>query len=750
MKKRHGYWQDLLYRLFCAGFLSWILLCLFSAFEGGMELGWKQGLVLALLVTFFQLFGTLSRKQKTYAGCSLLIIVVVWIVLFGKEDIVVWIGERKNEIWILTVAAVVCGLQVLAVKYFSFKIILMITVCCCLTAAMLMKVQLQRSGVMLAILYGVLVLTEWNQRVWKKQKNENTHVFAFWVLPFLLGYLLLLCAVPVPEKPYDWRWARELYCSMEEKLTMCMENLQNAGREDLDQAAAGFSEKAVFFSSIITGQKPPIKIKLSGSDMPVCYLTGKVYDTFDGYEWTSQAVGNEPERLWDTAETISALRQYDQQKGRQYDKSIWMEAEYLFFHTAYLLAPSKILKIENQEVKTDYHYRGAELVFDKKAGYGTKYALKFCQLNMNREELCAFLQGADEKKEALWKETIEEYTGEEVTVKELDAYRRRMRAQYLKRPQLSRRAEDWLLEVTGGADTEVEKLFCIEQALGSMKYNTSPGKMTEMVRDEQTFLDEFLLDKQEGYCVHFATAFVLLARAEGFPARYVQGFCIPTGKEVTVNPGMSHAWAEVYVEGKGWIPFEPTPGYDVNRYAVQKDDQNGKRGLSYVQSPNVRTDLMEKEKKIEVPATEPGRKSYAVGRWIRYGIRGLGCVLIFCALLFGIDRIKERYRDKKRSLEDKYKLTVMQSFRILSMLGYERMPEETYQELKDRLLLSKQEEEIPVRFIETYEKILYGTLEPKEEELKECTGQKDALLLQLRKREGKKYFLCQVKLYFAK
>lgn len=84
------------------------------------------------------------------------------------------------------------------------------------------------------------------------------------------------------------------------------------------------------------------------------------------------------------------------------------------------------------------------------------------------------------------------------------------------------------------------------------------------------------------------------------------------------------------------------------------------------------------------------------------------------------------------------------------MLGYERMPEETYQEFKDRLLLSKQEEEIPVRFIETYEKILYGTLEPKEEELKECTGQKDALLLQLRKREGKKYFLCQVKLYFAK
>lgn len=750
MKKKHGYWQDFLYELFCAGFFSWIMLCLLSAFGRGMELGWKQGLLLVFFVTFFQLFRLLSRKQQIYAGCSILIIVVAWGMFFGKENTVIWIGERKNDIWILAVAAVVCGLQVLVVKFFSFKIIFMIALCCCLITAMFMKVQLPKSGVVLTILYVVLVLTEWNQRVWKKQKHENTHVFVFWVLPFLLIYFLLLCAVPVPEKPYDWKWAKDLYHNMEEKITMCMENLQNAGKEDLDQATTGFSEEAVFFSNMITDQKPLIKIKLSGSDMPF-YLTGKVYDTFDGHEWTSQAEGKEPERLWDTAETISALRQYDPQKEERYNESIWMEAEYQFFHTGYLLAPSKILKIEDREAKVDYYHRGAELVFDKKVGYGTKYALKFCQLDMDREELCFFLQRTDEKDETLWKETIEEYTGEEMTVKELDAYRRRMRSQYFKKSQLSREAADWLLEVTGGADTEVEKLFCIEQALGSMKYNASPGKMSEKVKDEKTFLDEFLLDKQEGYCIHFATAFVLLARAEGFSARYVQGFCVPAEKEVMVNSGMAHAWAEVYVEGKGWIPFEPTPGYAANRYAVQKDDQNGKQRLVHVQSPNMQADLTVNEEKIDISAKESGWRSDAVGRWIGYGARASGCVLILCAFLFGVDRIKEKYRDQKRSLVDKYKIAVMQNFQILSMLGYERTLEETYQELKERILFSKQEEEkIPVRFIETYEKILYGVIEPKETELRECIRQKNDLLLQLRKKGGKKYFLCHVKLYFAR
>ena len=35
---------------------------------------------------------------------------------------------------------------------------------------------------------------------------------------------------------------------------------------------------------------------------------------------------------------------------------------------------------------------------------------------------------------------------------------------------------------------------------------------------------------------------------------------------MTVTWNMAHAWPEVYIKGIGWLPFEPTPGYEELRY----------------------------------------------------------------------------------------------------------------------------------------------------------------------------------------
>lgn len=72
----------------------------------------------------------------------------------------------------------------------------------------------------------------------------------------------------------------------------------------------------------------------------------------------------------------------------------------------------------------------------------------------------------------------------------------------------------------------------------------------------------FLKEGKRGVCIHFASAFVLLARAAGVPARLVIGYVsdgpVPTGWALTAfSP---HAWAEYYVEGVGWVGVEATPG----------------------------------------------------------------------------------------------------------------------------------------------------------------------------------------------
>ena len=66
-----------------------------------------------------------------------------------------------------------------------------------------------------------------------------------------------------------------------------------------------------------------------------------------------------------------------------------------------------------------------------------------------------------------------------------------------------------------------------------------------------------------GYCEHFATAMVMLLRAQQIPARMAMGY-LP-GKALgdgqwEVDRGAAHAWAEVYFPGYGWVRFDPTPG----------------------------------------------------------------------------------------------------------------------------------------------------------------------------------------------
>ncbi len=76
------------------------------------------------------------------------------------------------------------------------------------------------------------------------------------------------------------------------------------------------------------------------------------------------------------------------------------------------------------------------------------------------------------------------------------------------------------------------------------------------------FVEHFLFESKSGYCVHFSTAFVLMARSVGLPARWVKGYNygIQEGdNSYLICNSHAHAWAEVWFDDYGWVPFEPTP-----------------------------------------------------------------------------------------------------------------------------------------------------------------------------------------------
>ncbi len=96
-------------------------------------------------------------------------------------------------------------------------------------------------------------------------------------------------------------------------------------------------------------------------------------------------------------------------------------------------------------------------------------------------------------------------------------------------------------------------------------YNLDAGKNPSGT----DFVEYFLFESHEGYCVHFASAGVLALRYFGIPARYVTGYVVPPSDFAATDGGnyaavvksrQAHAWAEIYLDGIGWVPVEMTPG----------------------------------------------------------------------------------------------------------------------------------------------------------------------------------------------
>lgn len=82
-------------------------------------------------------------------------------------------------------------------------------------------------------------------------------------------------------------------------------------------------------------------------------------------------------------------------------------------------------------------------------------------------------------------------------------------------------------------------------------------------------MDDFLFNTRRGFCEHYAGAFVYLMRAAGVPARVVTGYQggapNPLGDYFIVRQSDAHAWAEVWLAGRGWVRVDPTAAVSPDR-----------------------------------------------------------------------------------------------------------------------------------------------------------------------------------------
>ncbi|MCR4758898.1 MAG: transglutaminase-like domain-containing protein [Oscillospiraceae bacterium] len=110
-----------------------------------------------------------------------------------------------------------------------------------------------------------------------------------------------------------------------------------------------------------------------------------------------------------------------------------------------------------------------------------------------------------------------------------------------------------------------EKLTAIRDYIWDRaEYTIHPGLQPK----NEDFVEYFLTTSHKGFCAHYASAAVLLCRMCGIPARYCQGYVMTENNfaagrqadsyEIDVPDHQAHAWAEIYIDGYGWYPFEFT------------------------------------------------------------------------------------------------------------------------------------------------------------------------------------------------
>jgi transglutaminase-like putative cysteine protease len=124
-------------------------------------------------------------------------------------------------------------------------------------------------------------------------------------------------------------------------------------------------------------------------------------------------------------------------------------------------------------------------------------------------------------------------------------------------PPIATLAQSW----TADATTRAGELLALRGHVRNIRYDDSadaqPGHsyaaLTRVLMGDAS--------EREGYAEQLAAAYVVLARARGFPARVATGYLLPEPADngvITVTEANAHAWPEVHLDGRGWVAIEAT------------------------------------------------------------------------------------------------------------------------------------------------------------------------------------------------
>ena len=121
-------------------------------------------------------------------------------------------------------------------------------------------------------------------------------------------------------------------------------------------------------------------------------------------------------------------------------------------------------------------------------------------------------------------------------------------------PRTAKMMADWRTQA--GSDAEIVRRALEHFNQEEFYYTLNPPLLSRHT------VDEFLFETKQGFCEHYASAFTVMMRMAGIPARVVTGYqggwYSNLGSYFLVRQSDAHAWSEIWVRGSGWTRIDPT------------------------------------------------------------------------------------------------------------------------------------------------------------------------------------------------
>lgn len=711
-------------------------------------------LLSGVLCLFITGFFKMKAKWKIVSGSAFAGIILI-LLFIGKGD--GGFDFLYDYIWCavaLATAAISYALSRVLTKYVRLKGAMAILVLAYLVFSMVSQKRVTRIDTASAGIIVLTALTELIQKYWQKEGYTDRKKHTVAVAPFFLAFFAVIAVVQAPKKPYDWQFFIDTGNAIKHGYIAITQKVFNGGKEGYLSVYGVFNDDGELHPDVSQSKNRVMAFTPNGYAPARMYLTGIVSDDFDGTTWTRKNNEDDNYTAIDCAESMYSAKMYAGDCSTDYLRTEGANIRLTYFNTQIVFAPSKTLLLKHFEEGIDFTQKEGSFYFDEMQGYGMEYDFRYAMFNYGSPDFRDFVNSEHPEDESSFNSfTYNQYytAVQEVQYKDLLEYREYVKDVYLPDTVISDRAKALLDDITKDCVTDYDKCLAIEEYLHGFEYTWHPGNYPDYAKTPEGFLDYFLFENKQGYCAYYATAFVLMARAEGIPARYIQGYCVNTKgtKEVEIKGSMAHAWPEAYIEGVGWLRFEPTSGgngtgegYTPAYWATQEEinAEFEKRAEYYERMYSDNNDSNEERPDIDKKEREETEVKEKKNLALFFAIPAIMAVISLAAFTIAERAIsKNKYR--KASKEEKLRLVCKKNIALLKVAGYKYEKNETLEEFQNRL--SKDLPTETLGFIILYEKLLYSgeaVTDGDEERARECT---EAIFAEIKEKRGQLIYLVQ-------